>query len=142
MASGGKSATTDPHLKGVDTIIRSLGSDKNGLDDKKAAGIRELFGPNELKEGKKTPKWVKFLRQFTDPLVIVLLIAAGITAVIEPTGIDWMVIGAIVLINSIIGYVQEEKAEDAIAKLKKMSAPKAMVFRNGKRKEVAARITI
>ncbi|MGA1819931.1 MAG: cation-translocating P-type ATPase [Thermoplasmatota archaeon] len=138
MASGGPPVSDQPHLMDAEELLTSLGTHKTGLDEKKVEGIRGVFGRNELKAGKKTPKWLKFLRQFTDPLVIVLLVAAGITAFIEPTGIDWIVISAIVLINATIGYVQEEKAEDAIAKLKKMSAPKAMVIRNGKRHEVPA----
>ncbi|MGA1866830.1 MAG: cation-translocating P-type ATPase [Thermoplasmatota archaeon] len=127
-----------PHQKDADELLRSLGTDRTGLNERKVEGVRGLFGPNELKEGKKTPLWMKFLRQFTDPLVIVLLIAAAITAVIEPTGIDWIVIAAIVVINAAIGFIQEEKAEDAIAKLKKMSAPRAMVVRSGRRKEIPA----
>ncbi|MGA1872087.1 MAG: cation-translocating P-type ATPase [Thermoplasmatota archaeon] len=138
MAPGGKVAFDNAHSIEAQELLSSLGTQVTGLDERKVEGIRGLFGPNELKEGRKTPKWMKFLRQFTDPLVIVLLVAAGVTAIIEPTGIDWIVIGAIVLINATIGYVQEEKAEDAIAKLKKMSAPKAMVVRNGRRHEIPA----
>ncbi|MBN1539552.1 MAG: hypothetical protein JW939_05360, partial [Candidatus Thermoplasmatota archaeon] len=84
-----------PHLVDADRLLRSLGTDRTGLDEIKVEGFRGLFGPNELKEGKKTPLGLKFLRQFTDPLVIVLLIAAAITAFIEPTGVDWIVIAAI-----------------------------------------------
>jgi len=127
-----------PHLEKGEKVLSFLDSNKEGLSSDQVLSKRERYGPNQLKEGKKIPRWMKFLRQFTDVLVIVLLIAAVITAIIDPTGIDWIVITAIVLINAVIGYIQEEKAEDAIEKLKKMSAPKATVLRNGKRQEVPA----
>ncbi|MFO8050082.1 MAG: HAD-IC family P-type ATPase [Thermoplasmatota archaeon] len=129
----------DPHLQGWRATLQDLGTSSRGLSEKEVRSRRDEYGPNELEKGKRTPKWVKFLKQFTDPLVIVLLIAAVITAVIDPTGIDWMVIAAIVLINATIGYIQEEKAEDAIKKLRKMSSPKAVVLRKGKKTEIEAR---
>ena len=128
----------DLHLLTSASALKELDTSNKGISQQEAESRMERFGPNILKEGKKTPKWVKFLKQFTDVLVIVLLIAAVVTAIIEPTGIDWIVIAAIVLINATIGYIQEEKAEDAIEKLKKMSSPKAVVMRKGKKKKVDA----
>ena len=126
----------DPHMLSGETVIESLGSSGSGLSPKEVEERRSRYGQNMIQRGKKTPKWVKFLKQFTDVLVIILLIAAVITAIIEPTGIDWIVIAAIVLINATIGYVQEEKAENAIENLRKMSSPKAVVVRDGKKTEV------
>lgn len=119
-------------------VLKTLSSTAEGLSEEEAARQKETFGPNVLKKGKRVPRWKKFLRQFTDVLVVVLLLAAVVTAVLEPGEIDWMVIAAIVLINAVIGYLQEEKAEEAIAQLKRMQSPMAMVMRNGRRSEIPA----
>ncbi|MEA3557995.1 MAG: HAD-IC family P-type ATPase [Candidatus Thermoplasmatota archaeon] len=136
MATG--EGLKDPHLLTNTSVLEELDTKREGLSPQEVVSKRGRFGPNELEEGRKTPKWLKFLKQFTDVLVIVLLVAAVVTGIIDPTGIDWMVITAIVIINATIGYIQEEKAEDAIAKLKNMSSPKAVVIREGKKKEVDA----
>jgi len=128
----------DFHLLDQEKALEKLGSRASGLKDAEVKKRLLEHGPNALAEGEKDPKWKKFLRQFTDALVIILLMAAVITALLEPHHIDWIVISAIVMINAIIGYLQEEKAEDAIERLKKLAAPKAMVFRSGKREEVKA----
>jgi Ca2+-transporting ATPase len=127
----------DWHLLKVDEVLKKLNSRKEGLEDAEVKKARAKYGENALAEGKKEPKIIKFLRQFTDVLVIVLLIAAIITAVLQEF-IDAAVIAVIVIVNALIGYFQEEKAEEAIARLKKMASPKSIVFRNGKRKEVEA----
>ncbi|MDZ7700228.1 MAG: HAD-IC family P-type ATPase [Deltaproteobacteria bacterium] len=129
---------TSFYLLSETEVLGTLSSTAEGLSEEEAARRKETFGPNALKEGKRVPRWKKFLRQFTDVLVVVLLLAAVVTAVLEPGEIDWMVIAAIVLINAVIGYLQEEKAEEAIAQLKRMQSPMAMVMRNGKRSEIPA----
>ncbi len=128
----------EPHHIDAKEVMEGLEVSLDGLNDEEVLKRRESYGRNELEKGKKTPLWLKFLRQFTDVLIIVLLVAAVITFVLEPHSIDWIVIAAIVVINAVIGFVQEEKAEDAIEKLKKMSSPKAAVIRKGKREEVDA----
>ena len=127
-----------PHNRRVDDILAELGTSTDGLTEQEATNRLTEYGRNELIDARKDPKWKKFLRQFADVLIIVLLIAAVVTAILDPTGIDWIVITAIVMINAIIGYIQEEKAEEAIENLKKLSAPKAIVFRSGKKKEIPA----
>lgn len=119
------------HLKPVDEILKEFSTTKDGLSTKQVERARQKYGPNELAEGKSDPKWLKFLRQFKDVLIIILLIATGVTAILGEF-IDAAVIGLIVLLNAFIGYFQEEKAEEAIAKLKKMASPKSYVFRKGK----------
>ncbi|UCH88898.1 MAG: HAD-IC family P-type ATPase [Thermoplasmata archaeon] len=119
-------------------VLKKFGTSENGLGAEDAAKRLEKYGRNELRVEKKDPKWKKFLRQFSDALVIVLLLAALITAILKPADIDWMVIAAIVIITATIGYMQEEKAEEAIEKLKKMTAPKTMVIRGGKKRELKA----
>ena len=126
------------HLMKDVEVLERLDSKIEGLSSQEAQKRLKITGRNEIEKGKKTPLWLKFLNQFRDPLVIVLLVAAVITFIIEPTGIDWIVIGAIVLINAGIGFAQEEKAEAAIESLKKLSAPRAVVFRDGNKKEIEA----
>ncbi len=127
-----------PHNKRVNDILAELGTSINGLTEREATNRSTNYGKNELIVSRKDPKWKKFLRQFTDVLIVVLLIAALVTVILDPTGIDWIVITAIVIINAVIGYIQEEKAEEAIENLKKLAAPRAIVFRSGKKKEIPA----
>jgi Ca2+-transporting ATPase len=119
-------------------VLKHFGTSKSGLSDAQVKRNREKFGANVLVEEKKEPKWKKLLRQFSDALVLILLIAAIITAILEPHSIDWIVIMAIVLITALIGYIQEAKAEEAVESLKKMAAPKAIVIRSKKKREVKA----
>jgi len=129
--------TGKPHsAMDIDEALSAMGSSREGLNGPQAARILAAEGPNELAAQRSEPRWIIFLKQFKDPLVIVLLAAAAVTALIEPGGFDWAVIGAIVLINAIIGYVQEEKAKEAMAKLKEMASPKAIVIREGVRSEI------
>jgi Ca2+-transporting ATPase len=138
MPSTQQKGSTKFHLQSTETILNNLKTTKNGLQQPEVNSRLAKFGRNELVEEKREPKWQKFLRQFYDVLIIVLLIAAIITAVLKPYDIDWIVISAIVLITAIIGYLQEAKAEEAIERLKKLAAPHAIAFRSGKRQEVEA----
>ena len=124
---------------GVEDVLKGLSSGPEGLDDKEAKARLLRDGPNELTAKKAEPRWKIFLRQFLDPLVIVLIVAALITAVIEPGSFEWAVIGAIVVLNAVIGYAQEEKAKEAMEKLRQMASPRASVIRSGVRKEIESR---
>ena len=135
------SASRKPHrfyLLSPEEALQALSSHRLGLSNGEAAARRAAYGPNLLREGKKVARWHKFLRQFTDVLVIILLLAAAVTALLEPREIDWVVIAAIVLINAVIGYLQEEKAEEAIARLKRLQSPRAAVIRAGERMDISA----
>jgi Ca2+-transporting ATPase len=112
-------------------VVDALGTDtSDGLDDARAAERRERYGPNELEEEPTQPLWRLFLAQFANTMIIVLLVAAGIMVAIgEPT--DAIVIGAIVILNAAIGFVQEYRAEQAMAALRTMAAPTARVVRDG-----------
>lgn len=132
------SSSTNYHQIAKPLVLKRLGTSKAGLDKTELDNRRKIHGLNELSEEKKDPKWKKFLRQFLDTLVIVLLIAAVIIGILKPGDIDWIVIAAIVLITATIGYIQEEKAAEAIEKLKKMAAPKTLVIRSGKKREIKA----
>ena len=103
-----------------------------GLTEEEAQKRLNEYGPNALKEAKKTPLIVKFLSQFKDFMVIILLIAAVISVVINPE--DWIesiIILVVVLINAILGTWQESKAEKSLEALKKLSTPNAKVWRGG-----------
>ena len=116
---------------------------KQGLTGQSAAQRQKKYGKNKLAEKKPKSLFLRFLEQFSDFMVIVLLIAAAIsffTARISGDGdyIDSIIILLIVIINAITGVVQESKAEKAIAALKKLSAPHARVIRNSKPAEIAS----
>ena len=103
-----------------------------GLTDEQALLNREKFGKNELQEKKKINLFVKFLLQFKDVLIIILLIAAIISIVIDPSEwVDSLIIFIVVIVNAILGVYQENKAEKSLEALKSMSSPVSKVFRNG-----------
>ena len=126
------------HTKNIKEIERELRTNINtGLGDKDVQIRQDEFGKNKIEEGKKESLFVKFLNQFKDFMIIILIIAAIISAIvsyIEGTGdyFDSIIIIAIVVFNGIMGLIQEAKAEKSIEALKKMSAPVAKVRRNGK----------
>ncbi|MGB7595692.1 MAG: cation-translocating P-type ATPase [Erysipelotrichaceae bacterium] len=103
---------------------------KTGLNDQQVVKQRELFGENKLQEGKKPSLLQLFLQQFNNSMIIILMIASVISYFLgEKT--DAMIIMAIVISNAIIGVIQEDRAEKALAALKEMAAPLAKVLRNG-----------
>ncbi|MEW5996018.1 MAG: cation-translocating P-type ATPase [Candidatus Micrarchaeota archaeon] len=101
-----------------------------GLGGREAAELLAKYGPNELKERKKEPLIIKFLRQFADFLVIILILAAAVAAMLGEM-LDAGMIAAIVLLHGVLGFVQEHKAEKSFEALKKMVSPKANVLRDG-----------
>ena len=119
-------------------LLKKLKTDEvKGLTTEEADKRRTLSGLNKLDEAKKTPMIVRFFQQFLDPLIIILLIAALISILVNPEEwIESLIILAIVLINAILGVVQESKAEKALDALKKLSSPHAKVFRDGKLVEI------
>ena len=120
-------------------VIARLESDAlNGLGPQEANRRLAEFGPNTLEEGKQRSLLVLFLGQFSDFMILVLVAAAVVSGVIgEPQ--DTIAILVILLLNAIIGSVQEFRAERAVAALRQMSAPEATVIRGGKRTTLAAR---
>lgn len=118
-------------------------SAQNGLPTREARNRLKEFGKNELEPPKRKSLLRRFLAQFSDFMVIVLLIAAGISFVTsclqkDQDYIDAIIILAIVVINAITGLVQESRAEKAIEALKKMSSPHARVIRDGIERNLAA----
>ena len=126
------------HTKNIKEVEKELRTNiKTGLGDKDVLIRQDEFGKNKIEEGKKESLLVKFINQFKDFMIIILIIAAIISAIVsylEGTGdyFDSIIIIAIVVFNGIMGLIQEAKAEKSIEALKKMSAPVAKVRRNGK----------
>ncbi len=111
-------------------VLNQLKSDVNGLSGSEAAERLAQYGRNELAEGKKTTVFEMFLNQFKDVMIIVLLVAAVISGLTGEIA-DTFIILAIVVINAVMGVVQESKAEKSLEALKKMSSTNAKVKRDG-----------
>ena len=127
------------YSKTIEQVTNELKTDiEKGLSSEEAAKRLEKYGPNTLGEEKKVPLWKKFLAQFADAMVIILIAAAALSAYMaykEGTAEGWVdviVIIAIVILNAILGVYQEGKADQALAALKKMSSTKTKVIRDGK----------
>jgi P-type Ca2+ transporter type 2C len=135
----------EPHRRHADDVVAVLRTDlRRGLTDAEVRSRLEQYGRNELATEKATPAWVRFLAQFQDVLVILLLIATGISAGLwayeRDAGLPYEAIAilAVVLLNASLGYVQESRAEAAVAALRAMSAADAAVIRNGERLSIPA----
>ncbi|AIF43815.1 calcium-translocating P-type ATPase, SERCA-type [Virgibacillus sp. SK37] len=109
-----------------------------GLSPKQVEQRRKQYGFNVLESQKNVSKWLLFLKQFQDFMVLVLL-AATLIAGILGEYVDAIAIMVIVLVNGFIGYFQEQKAENSLEKLKELSAPMASVFRDGKWEKIPSR---
>lgn len=131
------------YTKELNQVFNELNTRQGGLTEDEANKRLEKYGANNLKEKKKESLFIKFIKQFNDFMIIVLIIAAIISAIVAKTNgsgdyIDSIIIIAIVIFNAIMGLIQEEKAEKSLEALKKMSAPNAKVRRNGKIREIEA----
>ncbi|MFQ6121474.1 MAG: cation-translocating P-type ATPase [Dehalococcoidales bacterium] len=126
------------HILSPDEALLVLGSRRSGLTDTEAKTKLLQYGANQLKGRKKPLPILVFLRQFLSPLIYVLLIAVIISAIVQHF-IDAGVILAVLLLNAVIGFIQETRAEKAMEALVQMAAPKARVRREGKVKLIPAR---
>lgn len=125
------------YQKETEVVLKGLGSTRDGISSLEAQKRLAEFGPNELQEKKKKTILLMLLDQFKDFMILVLIGAAIIAGIIgEPA--DTLVIIAIVIINAIIGFIQEYRAEKAMEALKKMAANAATVLREGNIERVAA----
>lgn len=125
-------------------VLRKLGVDqKHGLSEEEAKKRQEKYGKNKLKDKPKESIFVRFVKQFNDFMIIILIIASIISAMVsnmqgENDYIDSIIIIAIVVLNAIMGVVQEAKAEKSIEALQQMTPPKAKVIRDRVTKEINA----
>jgi Ca2+-transporting ATPase len=138
-------ATPPAYQREREAVLESLQSDgQRGLTADAARQRLQEYGPNQLPEEPPIPAWRRFLAQFQNPLTILLLVATVISFVAwliereEPIPFETITIVAIVLLNAVLGYVQEARAEQAVAALQAMSAPHARVLRDGQQQTVDA----
>lgn len=138
----------DPSLTDAQAVADALNVDPNtGLSQAEAERRLAKFGPNELASAPPVPKWKKFLAQFRDPLVYLLLAATAISLIAwfieranaapgteggEILPFDAIVIVLILIVNAVLGYIQESKAEQAVEALSQMTAPQTNVLRDGR----------
>ena len=125
------------HQKGLKEVVEDLRTSLQGLSTEEARRRLEEYGPNELKAGKKKTLLGRFLDQFKDFMIIVLMAAAVIAGVMGEVN-SIIAIVVIVILNAIIGFVQEYRAEKAMEALKMMAAPFATVLRDGHHKALPA----
>ncbi len=126
-----------PHALPVEVVLAELDAAPDGLEPGEAAARLAAEGPNRLPTAPRTGPLQRFLRQFHNVLIYALLVAAAIAAAIGHL-IDAGVILAVVLVNAAIGFVQEGRAEEALAALGAMLQPTASVLRGGRRRTVPA----
>ncbi len=126
------------HSLEVNNIFKTLQSSERGLSSHQAEERLHQYGFNELKTKEKTHVFKILLRQFSSPLVFILIVALAISLFIGE-GVDALVIGAIVVINAAMGFFQEERAEKALEALQKMASSKAAAWRDGKERQIDSR---
>ncbi|MFW6005805.1 MAG: HAD-IC family P-type ATPase, partial [Desulfonatronovibrionaceae bacterium] len=125
------------HAVPAEEALHLLRTDPGGLDpDQAAARLREM-GPNALAEVRKKGPLSRFIKQFHNVLIYVLLAAAIITAFLQEW-LDSAVIFGVTLINAVIGFIQEGKAEKSLDSIKNMLAPRAVVMRGGRKENIPA----
>lgn len=132
-----------PYSSKIEDLIKELGTDAaKGLTSKQVVELQAKYGKNELKAKKKKTLFSKFMDQFKDAMIIILLVAAIISFVIALTQnessefFEPILILAIVILNAVMGVVQENKAEKAMEALKSMASPHAKVIRDGEKQTV------
>lgn len=140
-----RAEAVEPHRRTVDEILGSLNADaQRGLTQQDALERLSQVGPNALAAESPPPAWKKFLAQFANVLVVLLLIAALVSTGLwiyerdSTLPFEAMAIFAIVILNAVMGYLQETRAEQAVAALQKMSAAHATVIRDGTRQSILA----
>lgn len=121
----------------IDDVISTLKTNRSGLSISQAKTRLEKNGRNEFSKQKSTPLALRFVKQILDPMIIILLVAAAVSAVVSVANkesfADVFIILAVVIINAILGVYQETKAEKSIEALQEMTAPTTNVIRDGKK---------
>lgn len=133
----------DPHADTVEAVLAAFGTDAStGLTREEARARRVRYGANVLRLKPPEARWKKFLYQFRDPLVILLLAAIGISLGVwglegaDDVPLETIAIAAIVILNAVMGYAQEERAEQAVAALRRMTTTRVTILREGTRRKI------
>ena len=129
---------TSPHLLPFETVFAALRSSSDGLSAAEAAARLRAHGPNELKEAISRPAWKMLVAQFVEPMILILVAAALLSFFLGDLT-EGVAILAIVLLFGVLGFIQEYRAEKAMAALKQMSCPVVRVRRGGSLLEIPAR---
>jgi P-type Ca2+ transporter type 2C len=137
-APASETHTPPAHARPAADVLAHFSTDADaGLRDAAVEPLRRRHGPNALAEAPPVPAWKQFLHQFAEPVVWLLLAAGGVALVLQKWT-DFSAIAAIVLLNALLGFFQQRKAESALAALRRMSSPTAKVVRGGRPQVVPA----
>jgi len=131
------------HARSIEEVFQALNTTVKGLSSEEAERRLGEYGPNELKEAERVTALDIFLDQFKDVFVIMLIVATAIAYYVDltkgETPTDAITIAAIVVLNAVVGFIQEYRSEKAIEAMKKLTAPKARLIRDGKESLLPAR---
>ncbi len=131
-----RTLTSEWHAESPDAVLERLDAHPTGLSPEQIGARQAEYGPNRLPEAPRPSPWRRLLRQFHNILIYVLLASAMVTALLAHW-LDTVVILAVVIANAVIGFIQEGKAEEAMASLRRLLALKAAVIRDDQRQTVA-----
>ncbi|GAA0128633.1 cation-transporting P-type ATPase [Methanococcus maripaludis] len=132
---------TDYYLMPISDVFKKLDTEKSGLSNVEAENRLNTFGKNELNAEIRLPKWLKFLFQFKDVFAAVLIFASAVSFLIGNYR-DGTIMALIVIINAVIGYYQENKAENIMDSLKKLIQSPSKVYRDGELKEISQELLV
>jgi P-type Ca2+ transporter type 2C len=145
LLAGSEAPGESAHDKPSEAVLQALTVNaERGLTAAEVAARQARFGPNALRAEPPVPAWRKFLAQFEDALVLLLLAATAVSTGLwlfegaTPLPYEALAILAVVLFNAIMGYLQESRAESAVAALSQMTAAQAQVLRDGQRHKLPA----
>ena len=145
IATNGPEPIGAPYVRTIENILDDLHATADiGLTSGEARERRSCYGPNVLQLRAQVPRWRRFLAQFRDPQIALLLAAAAVSIVVSivenssPISYEAAVILAIVLLNAVLSFVHEDRAERALASLQDMAPALAAVIRDGKQQRLPA----
>ncbi|UTA66341.1 cation-translocating P-type ATPase [Emticicia sp. 21SJ11W-3] len=122
--------TVPVYLQNIDSLFELFNTSKKGLTDAEVKHLQQKEGYNELQEKKRMPPWLLFLNQFKDFMILVLAVAAVLSGIFGDVA-DTVIIFVIIILNAVVGFIQEYRAEKAMEALKKMSVTQTQVIRGG-----------
>jgi len=131
-------AQNDWHTRSREDVLATLSTSERGLTAAEATSHLRQYGPNELQEQAGKGPLRMFLEQFTQTMVLILIVAAVVSGLLGK-GMETVAIGAIVLLFGVLGFASEYRAERAMASLKQMAVPVVRVRRDGRLQEISAR---